>query len=267
MRTLLLTLALALPLSVSAQVTNEVIIPRAAAARIYVPVAGSAAGANGTFFRTDMNLINLRTATQRVLIYWLPQGTAGSSTPVGTLDIPAQQGISSEDFVSEILGRSGLGAIEFVGVNADNSFDQLAALHVTSRIWTPRPDGSEGTMSQTFPAVVAGSQGIDLVKAVFGQRRGAQYRLNVGAMNPSSTTQRFRVTVNITGSGGTDTIALEFDVPARAIQQVLVPGTTSGNVQVLIEDLGGGAGDWQAWASSIDNQSGDAWSQIAVGGD
>ncbi|HEX8411323.1 MAG TPA: hypothetical protein VF883_20855 [Thermoanaerobaculia bacterium] len=265
MRTLLLTLALALPLS--AQVTNEVIIPRAAAARIYVPVAGSAAGANGTFFRTDMNLINLRTATQRVLIFWLPQGATGSATPAGTLEIPAQQGISSEDFVSEILGRSGIGAIEFVGVNADNSFDQNAALHVTSRIWTPRPDGSEGTMSQTFPAVVAGSQGTDLVKAVFGQRRGAQYRLNVGAMNPSSTTQRFRVTVAINGSGGTDTIALEFDVPARAIQQVLVPGTSSGNVQVLIEDLGGGAGDWQGWASSIDNQSGDAWSQIAVGGD
>ena len=55
-------------------------------------------------------------------------------------------------------------------------------------------------------------------------------------------------------------------MPARAIQQVLLPGTASGLVQVLIEDLGGGAGDWQGWASSIDNQSGDAWSQIAVGG-
>lgn len=265
MRTLLLTLALALPLS--AQVANEVIIPRAAAARIYMPVAGNAAGSNGTFFRTDLNLINLRSTPQRVLIFWLPQGTTGSTAPMATLEIPAQQGISSENFVSEILGRSGLGAIEFVGVNADNSFDQSAALHVTSRIWTPRPDGGVGTMSQTFPAVVAGSQGIDIVKAVFGQRRGPQYRLNVGAMNPSSSTERFRVTVTVSGSGGTDSVALEFDVPARAIQQVLVPGTSSGNVQVLIEDIGGGAGDWQGWASSIDNQSGDAWSQIAVGGD
>jgi len=265
MRTLIFTLALALPLS--AQVTNEVIIPRAAAPRIYVPVAGSAAGANGTFFRSDITLINLRTTTQRVQLYWLPQGASGTLTPAGTLDIPAQQGITSEDFVEEVLNRDGIGAIEFIGVTADGNFDQAAALHVTSRIWTPRPDGGEGTMSQTFPAVVANSQGTDIVKAVFGQRRGLQYRLNVGAMNPSSTTQRFRATVAINGPGGTDTQAFEFDVPARSMQQILIPGTSTGTVQVLIEDIGGGAGDWQGWASSIDNQSGDAWSQIAVGGD
>jgi hypothetical protein len=33
---------------------------------------------------------------------------------------------------------------------------------------------------------------------------------------------------------------------------------------VLIENLTAGTStDWQGWASSIDNESGDAWSQIA----
>ena len=265
MKHLLFTLALALP--AFAQISsNDLIIPVAATPRIYVPVAGSAAGANGTFFRSDINLINLRTVSQRVQIYWLPQVGTGSATPLGTLDIPAQRGLSSEDFVAEVLQQSGLGGIEFVGVTADGSFDPGAALHVTARIWTPRPDGGEGTFSQTFPAIVAGAQNTAIVKAVFGMRRSAQYRMNVGVMNPSSTTQRFRVTAAISSAIGVDSQAFEFDVPARAIQQVLLPGTSSGLVQVLIEDLGGGAGDWQGWASSIDNQSGDAWSQIAVGG-
>lgn len=264
MRTLILSLLFAFPLF--AQTTNELIVPQAAAPRIFLPVAGNAQGANGTYFRSDIDVINLRATAQRVAIYWMPQGAAGSTTPVRTIDLNAQSGFSSEDFVGEVLAQTGVGGIEIVGVTPDGQFDPGAALHVTSRIWTPRPDGGEGTMSQTFPAVVANAQGVDVVKAAFGLRRDARYRLNVGAMNPSATTQRFRVSVAISGAGGTDQQVFEFDVPARAIQQVLVPGTSAGIVQVLIEDLGGGAGDWQGWASSIDNQSGDAWSQLAVGG-
>ena len=48
--------------------------------------------------------------------------------------------------------------------------------------------------------------------------------------------------------------------------QQLVPGTSAGTVQVLIENLTGTAGEWHGWGSSVDNQSGDAWSQIAFGG-
>jgi hypothetical protein len=47
------------------------------------------------------------------------------------------------------------------------------------------------------------------------------------------------------------------------MEQRLVGGTANGLVQIIMEDIGGGAGDWHGWASSVDNQSGDAWSQIA----
>lgn len=264
MRTLILSLLLTFP--VLAQTTNELIVPQAAAPRILLPVAGNSQGANGTYFRSDISVINLRASVQRVAIYWMPQGGAGSSSPVRTIDFNAQSGLSSENFVADVLGQTGVGGIEIVGLTADGQFDPGAALHVTSRIWTPRPDGGAGTMSQTFPAVVANAQGNDIVKAAFGLRRTSQYRMNVGAMNPSSTTQRFRVTVTVSGAEGPDQQVLEFDVPARAIQQLVVPGTSSGLAQVLIENIGGGGADWQGWASSVDNQSGDAWSQLAVGG-
>jgi hypothetical protein len=265
MRTALVVLLL-LTTPLLAQTSNDLVIPRAAAPAVIVPIAGNAQGANGTYFRSDISVINLRTVSQQVQLFWLPFGTAGTATPLRTITINAQSGLASEDFVNEIVGTAGLGGIELVGVTSAGLFDPDARLHVTSRVWTPRPDGAPGTMSQTLPSLVDGGAVLSDVKAVFGMRRSSQYRLNVGVMNPSGTTQRFRITVAISGSAGNTTEVLEIDVPARAIRQELIPGTASGIVQVLIEDLGGGAGEWQGWASSVDNQSGDAWSQIAVGG-
>ncbi|HEX6086265.1 MAG TPA: hypothetical protein VF266_17170 [Thermoanaerobaculia bacterium] len=261
----ILIAVLLLSTSLFAQTTNDLIIPRAAAPRVIVPVAGNTAGANGTFYRSDISVINLRNATQRIHIFWYPLGTSGSLTPIRTITLPPQQGTLSDqaDFVGEILQTTGLGGLEFVGVTEQGVFDPAAQLHVTSRIWTPRPDGAAGTMSQTLPSIVAGQTDTANLKAVFGLRRGTQFRLNVGVMNPSSTTQRFRFTI---AAAGLVTDTFELDVAPRSIRQELAPGTSSGYVQVLIENVTGSAGEWQGWASSVDNQSGDAWSQIAVGG-
>ena len=240
----------------------EVIVPQTGASRIWIPVAGHAQGANGTFFRSEISITNLRSAVQRVRIYWLPQGSTGPATPLQTYDIPAGRGISSDDFVDRLLQREGLGAMEVVGVTNTGALDTQAVLHVTSRIWSPRPDGGEGTMSQTFPGVIAGASQAADVKDIYGMRRGTQYRLNVGVLNPSDTAQRFRIVVTIDGPSGVNVETVELDVPSRAIQQTLIPGTSTGVAYVRVEDLGGGAGDWQTWASSVDNQSGDAWSQL-----
>jgi hypothetical protein len=256
MRKLVAVLLAALP------ALAEVIVPQTGASRVWIPVAGNAQGANGTDFSSEISITNLRSVTQQVRVYWLPQGAAGSTTPVQTYNLPAGRGFSSEDFVERQLFKQGLGAIEVVGVTSGGAVDPLAVLHVTSRIWTPRPDGGEGTMSQTFPAVVAGASPAANVKEIYGMRRGTQYRLNVGVLNPSSTVQRFRVAVTIDGPSGVNVENLELEVQPRAIQQALVPGTSTGVAYVHVEDIDGGAGDWLAWASSVDNQSGDAWSQM-----
>jgi len=263
--TLILTLLLAA--STFAQQTDDLFVPRAAAPRVIIPVAGSAAGANGTFFRSDLNVINLRNAVQHVQAFWLPQKQTGSTTPVRTFEVPPLTGVGSEDFVAEFLGLSGVGAIEFVGVTASGVFDPVAQLHVTQCIWTPRPDGAPGTMSQTFPAIIGGEATPVRFRSVLGMRRGPQYRLNVGVTNPSGTTQVYRFRVNTFGAEDTERITFELELPPRSMHQVLVQGTFAGTVQVLVENIGGGAGDWHTWASSVDNQSGDAWSQMGLGVD
>lgn len=241
----------------------DLIVPQTAASRILIPAAGSAPGANGTFFRSDIQVVNLRSVSQRVLMYWLPQGRNGAAIAPRAIDLAASSGFSSEDFVASVMLQEGVGAIEFVGVNSDGQFDPDAQLQVTSRIWTPRPDGGPGTMSQTFPALILpGSTA--RAKTVFGVRRSSQYRLNIGIANPGQTVHHFRVTARISTGQTSETVQFELDVQPRSSEQRSAALTQEGVVQVLIENLTAGtATDWQGWASSIDNNSGDAWSQIA----
>lgn len=255
----LLLTSLLLSFSLSA----DLIVPQTAAPRVLIPAAGAAAGQNGTFFRSDINVANLRDASQRILMYWLPQGQNGAPIAPRSITLPSARGFSSEDFVTTVMLQQGLGAIEFVGVTEDGQFDPNARLHVTSRIWTPRPDGAAGTLSQTFPALVMpGSTA--RVKAVFGVRRSADYRVNAGVANPSQTTHRFRITVRVVTATNDESAQIELDVPPRSMDQRNFALSIDGIAQVLIENLTAGtATDWQGWASSIDNHSGDAWSQIA----
>ena len=261
MRKPVFLLALLFTLSAGA----EVIVPLVGGPRVWIPVAGNAQGQNGTFFRSEVTIANLRNVEQRVQVFWLPQGATGPATPLQTYTFPGLRGFTSDDFVGRLLNQTAIGAIELVAVTSAGAFDPQGLLHVTSRIWTPRPDEAPGTMSQTFPSVLVGQSPPANVKAVYGMSRGTQYRLNVGVLNPSATTQRFHVEVTINGPSGVSVENVEFDVKPRSIEQVLIPGTSTGGATVIVEDLGGGAGDWLTWASSVDNQSGDAWSQMGFG--
>src|SRR5947207_1191119 len=67
--------------------------------------SGSVQGANGTFFHSDITVLNYRTVAQRVAFTWLPNGQTAAAPMI--LTISASSGIISEDFVGTILGQSG----------------------------------------------------------------------------------------------------------------------------------------------------------------
>jgi hypothetical protein len=251
---LLLTLFAALSASA------DLIVPQTVAPRILIPIAGDAPGANGTHFRSDIQVLNLRDQDQRVAFRWYAQ--AGSDVPVATriIEIRGRRFIQSMNFVNTVLSQTGVGSIDIIGIDEQGNFDPNALLHATSRIWTPRPDGQEGSMSQTFPAIIFGSSQIQR-KTIFGLHRDSSVRMNVGVSNPSETQQRFRITVLTQFE---DPQILETTLPAFTMFQTNMPGDAE-VIQILVENITGtGASTtWQAWGSSIDNASGDAWSQMA----
>jgi hypothetical protein len=260
-------LALALSLSLSAQEPRgeDLFVPRAAASRVIITAAGDVPGASGTHFRTDLHIINLRNVDQNVAVFWLPYGSSGNSIGPKALRLDSRAGIFSADFVASVLGRSGLGSIEFVALDDVGNEDPNGQLHVVSRIWTPEPNVPNGTMSQTFPAVAVTPQTRSTTKWIFGMRRDGQYRMNVGVVNTSRERQRFRITATPSTPGVPNEV-IDFELPGRSMhQQVMNATSTTGSFQITIVNLSDAENesDWQAWASSIDNITGDAWSQIA----
>ncbi len=237
--------------------THDLVATRGGGPQVIIPAAGSLAGANGTYFRSEINLINYTNRSQRVRLQWLPQGLpAGAIAPV-TITMNPMSGISSQDFVVDVMNiPSGLGAILATGVTSTDNMDATARLYASDRIWTNQP-GSTGTVSQTFNVMLTielpNSQSVSMI----GLRRDSQYRLNVGIVNLASTPQAFQVTTN-----GGDLASLT--VPALSSQQFYFPGSTP-SLQVIVSnvtDSSTRSTSWVAYGSSVDNVTGDSWSML-----
>ncbi len=244
--------------------SEDLFTPRAFASHIIIPAAGDVQGANGTHFRTDVHLINLKNVDQVVAVYWLPQGRVGTSIGPKTITIQARSGLFSSDFVNSVLDQEGLGSVEIIALDSGGNEDPTAQLHAVARIWTPEPNVPNGTMSQSFPALAISAASRSQTKWMFGVRRDAQYRMNVGIVNAARERQRFRITVTPNVPGGQNEV-LDIELPGRSMEQRVMNATSSeGSFQVTVVNLTDTANesDWQTWASSIDNITGDAWSQV-----
>jgi len=237
----------------------QLIVPRSSAPQLLIPAAGSVQGANGTFFRSDITLINYRATSQLVRFRWLPENSPGSDLPPIDVTIAASSGIISEDFVTSILGLSGLGAILVTAINADGTLDTNGKLFATARIWTPQP-GSDGTVSQTFPTIATADIPNTQRVAIVGQRRDERYRLNAGIVNLDATrSQTFTVTVS---TGATQNLQ-NVVVPPFSLRQIGLVGVLSPTIQISVQNVTSGAQSaFVAYASSVDNTTGDGWSSL-----
>lgn len=217
-----------------------------------IPAAGSLQGNQGTYYRSDVTIANRRNAAQRIALLWFAQGVNNGSSSVQTFQIAANTTVFEADFVNTVLGRTGLGSIVVIGVDAAGNPDSNAQLDGFSRIWTPQPNAT-GTVSQEFASVeledsLATSYG-------YGLRQDAGYRTNIGFVNLYSTANTF--TVNIVGTGGNTQFTQ--DVLPYSMQQRGVPAGNWGNFYVRVSSAPTNFNWWSAYASSTDNTTGDGW--------
>ncbi|HXA16667.1 MAG TPA: hypothetical protein VN380_06730 [Thermoanaerobaculia bacterium] len=235
------------------------VVTRGPVPQLLIPAAGAQQGGGNTFFRSDITLINYRGADQRVRLQWLPEDTTGVGMAPVDITISAASGIASEDFVTNVMQKTGLGAILVTGIDAGGSPDPSALLVSTSRIWTPE-NGSSGTESQSLPSISTTDIASGIV-SVLGSRRDVRYRMNVGIVSLATTTQTFQVTLG--GSFGTQT--QQVTVPAMAMTLFGVTGASSTTpLQIQVVNVGAPprSSSWVTYASSVDNVTGDAWTTI-----
>jgi hypothetical protein len=233
----------------------------ASAPELLIPAAGSTPGVNGTFFKSDITLGNFADRAQAVRLTWLPQGaTATYST---TITLGARSFIRSSDFVHDYLGQSGLGAILVTGVNGFGA-DATASLYVASRIWSPQP-GTSGTTSQSLPAIPTST--INTTDAALFSLGGeGSFRINVGFVNLDPVNEQ---TLNIVFTQSPLPFAIPVKVPPMSMQQASLGSTMFFSPEILITngtDVATRSNLWIAYASTVDNVTGDAWSMLAVPG-
>jgi hypothetical protein len=239
----------------SASVTTE----KADNALIFA-VVGSTAGAGGTFFRSDVTLVNNRSVAQNIAGFYFPAGAGCSNARTATLRMPAFSWVQYNDFVSQFFNSSGLGSVVIFAVNSNGDFDSLGNIDGFSRIWTPI-SGFSGTASQSFPAVALSSY--PSTQYIYGVRHDSAFRTNVFIFNylPNSTgsTRTFSVFV---GSGSGQTASNNLAVTPCSLSTWSLPASNMGVLSIAVtppDSLGG----WYAFGSTVDNLSGDNWSVAA----
>jgi len=243
------------PRLLKAGVRPNVIEYETADSAFLIPAAGSLAGNNGTFFRSDITIGNFNGTDQNVGVGFLRQGQDNSQVPLTYFTVPANTVVSINDFVGTQLKTSGLGALIFIGYDSTGkNVDNNAFLDGFSRIWTPQP-GSTGTVSQSFPSVSLLDSADDFTAFALGLRADANFRTNAGIVNLDTVAHTWTVTSINNGQ------SLQVTVPAFSLAQPSVPVSfagTTGNLS-LMYDVSGSGFFWSAYASSVDNVTGDGW--------
>jgi hypothetical protein len=221
-----------------------------------IPAAGSVQGANGVFFRSDVTFANYENVTRNIGVGFLVAGQDNTNEPLVHFNLEPQSVTTVNDFVGTALQRSGLGALlvfsfDAAGLNLD---DEASSIDGFSRIWTPQP-GSAGTVSQSFPSVSLNDSVDNTPAYALGLRQSSAFRTNAGIVNLNAAEHTWTVTSVNTGATMTVT------VKPYSLSQPGVPASfagASGNLSLQFDvpdiDI-----SWSAYASSVDNITGDGW--------
>lgn len=246
----------------SSTIRPALVAPRSSTSKLLIPAAGSVQGGNGTFFKTDLTLMNFRDADQKVAVRWIPRGVSGNNITPAIMTIPRRDAVVSEDFVGQELRRVGLGSILVTAVRADGSDDPDGQLHSTARIWTFQPNSS-GTVSQTFP-VMAFSDVSSSILTILGHRQDSRYRTNVGVINlDPELLQHFGISIF---NGTDELLQMNLQIPAMSMEQVAVPSTIKADfLRIEVFQIPSNLAripPFTAYGASVDNLTGDSWSTL-----
>jgi len=140
----------------------------------YLPVVGSAAGNQGSFFRTALQLYNPKTSAISGKIVFHPQAVSGTaSDPSLAYSIPAGKTLSYADLLPAMGISGGLGTVDLIG-------DTGSSLPVTvARIFNDGgAAGTSGLSLDSMPAADALKQGD--TGALLAPTDFQKFRFNIG---------------------------------------------------------------------------------------
>jgi hypothetical protein len=226
-------------------VYNPGLARRDAAAKLYLPVAAAGSGGFGSQWRTDLRVLAVA-PTEGVFITFIP--TDGSRLRRGLFAMDG--GVLAIDDVVSRLGGRGSGALSILSYGTG-----AQRILATSRTYNLTAAGTYGQLIPALDFHGAINRGV-----VIGVDRSEEYRTNFGMFNPNL--EAVDVIIRLVSAAGnllgsaTQSLAPESHIQLNDIFAVLnVPWQRNCRVDIEVDH------SWQgvhAYASVIDNQSGDA---------
>ncbi len=220
------------------------------------PVVGSLHGGNNTYYRSETTLINNRSVSQTVEMFYFAQGISNCTRPSELVTLPANSWSAYNDILQDVFGETGIGSLIVQALDGNGNFDPNGDIDGTSRIWTPSPF-SGGTLSQTFPAATFDQSNGVMPLSAYGLRDGNGFHTNLGVLNYANQSRNFTVLIN--GVGGQS--SFDFGINSCSFEQFRIPDGAFGimQLQVTAHDS---LGQWYGYGSSVDEVTANNWSSI-----
>jgi hypothetical protein len=212
-------------------------------------VAGSAAGLNGSNFRTSMQIANPSRAAVSVAFAFVPAGKSGDDAPINrAYDIPPYETVTIADIGTE-FGVTGLGSIDVYTIQGPLPL-------ITSRIFNDL--GEAGTLGFTQEPVRTRQMLVPFQTGHFTTPADpVRFRMNVGIRTLDEPAR-----ISVRSYNATFTEATNFvvkDYPSNYFEQVSLQtfvGATpypGGTVEIMVEQ-----GAVSIYASTTDNKTNDS---------
>ena len=212
--------------------------PRSDSAVLILPGVGSTAGANGTHWKSALNLLCRAAAECQVDVAFAPLGDGGIERVV-RLPLRAGEGVSIDD-------TSALFATEGVGVA--RIYASASSILASGYAYNDAPSGKFG---QSIPAIPIGDASNG--SAILGINSNSELRTNLGLYNPSSSATTATVHL-LDGSGARG--EREIVVPPRTALPLFLADFAQGELRGAIARIDASA-PLIAYSSSVDQTTGD----------
>lgn len=206
----------------------------------FIPIVGRTPGANGTFFLTDVRLLNRQTQDERVTLVFTPSGADGRSTFSAVDVIVTPNAIAAfDDIVGSLFMSGGTGQLQIIG--------NVAAM---SRTCTRSPAGDFGLSAS--PASFTTTQSAPPI-FVPQLQSGSGFRSNLGWAETAGEPGTVRVRLFDAASGLARATA---DYPMLPFSHSQIPVSAAGTMIAEISVISGTA-RIAGYGAVIDDRSGD----------
>lgn len=249
--------------AIFAVASRNVDLPSPAARNLILPVAARSPGVNGTIWRTSIEIFNTASTPTTATLY-LNRSDHDNTLPWATaqIELPARSTVVIDDLLLDTFAVS----------QGSGSVDLLALVPIMAHARIANFGGGNGSYGQLVPALPAawavadddppGTNTYGDTLHIILAREDDAWRTNLGVASISAAP----LTVKVTAMAGAEQVGNQLDLQLppfshtqinQILEQMEVPPASQGvRLQLAAEE--GSTGRFFAYASRVENQTGDA---------